>query len=604
MPLETGRQLGPYEIVSAIGAGGMGEVYKARDTRLDRTVAIKVLPEHVASDSDLKQRFEREAKTISSLNHPHICTLYDIGNQDGIDFLVMEYLEGDTLAQRLEKGALPSDQALKIAVEIADALDKAHRQGITHRDLKPGNIMLTKAGAKLLDFGLAKLKPGHDAPVGVSAPTVSAGLTGEGAILGTLQYMAPEQLEGKEADARTDIFAFGALVYEMVTGRRAFSGDSQASLIAAILDREPVPMSTLHAMTPARLDEIVKTCLAKDPEDRWQSARDVGRLLKEPIGGATQATDPVAAAAGPELHVWQRPIPLVLGIVTTVVATSLVVWSLAPHSSPEVGRFLLTSPESAPLAIRQSPSVALTPDGSRLVYVGERSGSRFGLFVRAMDGFETTLLYEEVTDRPFSPFVSPDGRWVGFSRSDSQTLMRVPVLGGPPETICECDSLTGGVWGADDTIIFGREVAAGGGLWRVVAGGGDPEPLTSPDMGAGERVHLEPEIMPGGKMVLFTIMSDDPNENPQIALLDLDTRDYQLLFPGRRPRYVSTGHIVYSVNGVLWAVGFNLARIAVIGEPTLVLDDTSPSGGSALFAGPRTALLSTWLAKGQIVGGH
>ena len=264
MPLEAGTRLGPYEIVSAIGAGGMGEVYRARDTRLDRTVAIKVLPEHVASDPDLKQRFEREAKTISSLNHPHICTLHDIGSQDGIDFLVMEYLEGDTLAQRLEKGALPLDQALKIAIEIADALDKAHRQGITHRDLKPGNIMLTKAGAKLLDFGLAKLrKPGTVGAEGFSAATtVSEPLTGEGAILGTLQYMAPEQLEGKEADARTDIFAFGAVVYEMATGQRAFTGDSQAALIGGILKDQPVAISTLQPKSPRALHRLVTTCLA------------------------------------------------------------------------------------------------------------------------------------------------------------------------------------------------------------------------------------------------------------------------------------------------------------------------------------------------------
>jgi serine/threonine protein kinase len=279
MPLSAGARLGPYEIVSAIGAGGMGEVYKARDTRLDRTVAIKVLPEHVASDPDLKQRFEREAKTISSLNHPHICTLHDIGSQDGIDFLVMEYLEGDTLAQRLEQGALPLDRALKVAIEIADALDKAHRQGITHRDLKPGNIMLTKEGAKLLDFRLAKFKPGHDAPVGVSAPTVSAGRPAKGAILGTLQYMAPEQLEGKEADHRTDIFAFGAVAYEMVTGQRAFEGESQASLIHAIMGADPPPMSSLQTLSPPGLDYVVKTCLAKTPDGRWQDAGDVNRDL-------------------------------------------------------------------------------------------------------------------------------------------------------------------------------------------------------------------------------------------------------------------------------------------------------------------------------------
>ena len=265
MPLQAGTSLGPYQILSPLGAGGMGEVYKATDTRLDRTVAIKVLPEHVANDPDLKQRFEREARTVAALNHPHICTLYDIGKEGEIDFLVMEYLDGQTLAQRLEKGALPLDQALTVAIEIADALDKAHRQGIVHRDLKPANIMLTKAGAKLLDFGLAKLKPA-DQVGGLSAmATQSAGLTGEGKILGTLQYMAPEQLEGKEADHRTDIFAFGATVYEMVAGQKAFSGESQASLIAAILDRVPVQMATLQSVTPERLDEIVKTCLAKDP---------------------------------------------------------------------------------------------------------------------------------------------------------------------------------------------------------------------------------------------------------------------------------------------------------------------------------------------------
>ena len=299
MPLQSGTTLGPYEILSPLGAGGMGEVYKARDTRLDRTVAIKVLPEHVASDPDLKQRFEREAKTISSLNHPHICTLHDIGSQDGIDFLVMEYLEGDTLAQRLEKGALPLDQALQVAIEIADALDKAHRQGITHRDLKPGNIMLTKAGAKLLDFGLAKLKPGHDAPVGVSAATVSAGLTSEGAILGTLQYMAPEQLEGKEADARTDIFAFGILLYEMLAGVHPFQRISQSGTIAAILRDTPAPVSQYAKDAPDTARVTLDRLLAKEPQHRYQSFRDVRadlRHLLQDGSGLTPASQPTPAA--------------------------------------------------------------------------------------------------------------------------------------------------------------------------------------------------------------------------------------------------------------------------------------------------------------------
>ena len=295
MPLKAGDRLGPYEITGALGAGGMGIVLKARDTRLDRTVAIKVLPERVAADPDLKQRFEREARSVASLNHPHICTLHDIGSQDGIDFLVMEYLDGETLAQRLDTGALPLDQALQIAIQIADALDKAHRHGIVHRDLKPGNIMLTKAGAKLVDFGLAKLRPAGETP-GISAmPTQSAGLTGEGAILGTLQYMAPEQLEGRDADPRTDIFAFGTTVYEMLTGTKAFGGKSQASLIGAILKDDPRPISALQPLSPATLDRVIKKCLAKDPEQRWYTAHD---LHDEIVWIAEGTTSPGSAPAG------------------------------------------------------------------------------------------------------------------------------------------------------------------------------------------------------------------------------------------------------------------------------------------------------------------
>jgi len=277
MGLTSGTKLGPYEIVAPLGAGGMGEVYRARDTRLDRIVAIKVLPEHLADRADLRERFEREAHTIASLNHPHICSIYDVGHQNGTDYLVMEYLEGETLAQRLQKGPLTPEHLLQYAIQIADALDKAHRKGITHRDLKPGNIMLTKSGAKLLDFGLAKLKP----PTSPSDLTLSAlpvlqdSITGERSILGTLQYMAPEQLEAKEADARTDIFAFGAVVYEMATGKKAFEGKSQANLIAKILETDPPSVSSLRPMMPTELDRIAKTCLAKDPEERWQNAADL-----------------------------------------------------------------------------------------------------------------------------------------------------------------------------------------------------------------------------------------------------------------------------------------------------------------------------------------
>src|SRR5712691_2312696 len=302
MTLSTGTRLGPYEILAPLGAGGMGEVYKARDTRLERTVAIKVLPAHLSSSPELRQRFEREAKTISQISHPHICALYDVNREGETEYLVMEYLEGETLADRLAKGPLPSEQLLRYGIEIADALDKAHRQGIVHRDLKPGNVMLTKSGVKLLDFGLAKFQSGgREIASGVSRLATEAQasqpLTERGTVLGAFQYMAPEQLEGGEADARSDIFSFGALLYEMATGNKAFSGKSQASLIGSILRDDPPPIAGISPMTPPALDRVVKTCLAKDPEDRFQTAHDVKLQLEWIAEGGSQAGLPAPVVA-------------------------------------------------------------------------------------------------------------------------------------------------------------------------------------------------------------------------------------------------------------------------------------------------------------------
>src|ERR1017187_4629029 len=285
MALASGTKLGPYEIVSPLGAGGMGEVYLARDTRLDRSVAVKILPSHLSEDPEAKQRFDREARTISSLNHPNICTLHDVGHQDGIDYLVMEYLEGQTLADRLAKGAMPIEQVLRYGTEICDGLEKAHRSGVVHRDLKPGNIMLTKTGAKLMDFGLAKASLASEAAAsGLSAtlatPPGSHPLTAQGSVVGTFQYMSPEQVEGKEADTRSDIFALGAVLYEMATGKRAFEGKTAASAMAAVLERDPAPISSVQPMSPTGLDHVVQGCLAKDPEVRWQSVADIGRELR------------------------------------------------------------------------------------------------------------------------------------------------------------------------------------------------------------------------------------------------------------------------------------------------------------------------------------
>ena len=578
MPLQAGTSLGPYQIEAPLGAGGMGEVYKAIDTRLDRTVAIKVLPEHVASDPDLKQRFEREARTVAALNHPHICTLYDIGTQDGINFLVMEYLDGQTVAQRLEKGALPLDQALQVAIEIADALDKAHRQGIVHRDLKPANIMLTKAGAKLLDFGLAKLKPA-DQVGGLSAmATQSAGLTGEGKILGTLQYMAPEQLEGKDVDARTDIFAFGATVYEMVTGQKAFTGESQASLIGAILKDEPQPISTLQSISPPALDRLVDTCLAKDPDDRWQSARDVGREIGWMAENDSGASKLVQGLGVSRSVVSRQGVPLALAaLVVGGMITGIGVWSVTRTPPPAVARYRVT-----PLHAFSQRNIALTPDGGRMVYRGGRDAPHF--FVRPLVGLEATPLLEGLDENPSLPFVSPDGTSVGYVGRPG-VLKRVSILGGPPVTICDCRAPGGASWGTDDRIIFARQFGDNAGLWRVAADGGDPEPLTTLDDNLGQRSHAWPDILPGGEAVLFTIVPDGPIENAQIALLTLESGDYRVLIPGSYPRYVSTGHIVYAMGGSLWAVAFDIDQGALVGAPVPVVEDVIMySDGEAFFA--------------------
>ena len=390
--MERGTRLGPYEIESPIGAGGMGEVYKATDTRLERTVAIKVLPAHVASDPERKQRFEREAKTVAALSHPHICPLFDVGREGEIDFLVMEYLEGETLAERIAKGALPLDQALKYAIEIADALDKAHRQGVTHRDLKPANIMLTKAGAKLLDFGLAKLTP--TGPQSDASTKLADALTEQGTILGTFQYMAPEQLEGGEADHRTDIWAFGCVVYEMVTGKKAFEGKSQASLIGAILKDEPRSISTLQPMSPLALDQVIRICLAKDPDERWQSAGDIGRQLKLSSESGSQVAVPVPTTltSRPTLTpwiAWGVGLAAVTGWLLYGWAVINVDQSLLPSG---VTRFTLELPGPQQVFNETDvPVLVISRSGRRIAWIGDGDGGQL-VYTRAIDGLDVRAL--------------------------------------------------------------------------------------------------------------------------------------------------------------------------------------------------------------------
>ena len=498
MPIHPGATLGPYEILSAIGAGGMGEVYKARDTRLNREVAIKVLAASFSDRSELRQRFEREAQAIAALNHPHICILYDVGRQDDLEYLVMEYLEGETLASRIAKGPIPLADAMTVAQQIAGALEKAHRHGLTHRDLKPGNIMLTASGAKLLDFGLAKLRAKETAgtPVSVSAlPTDAKNLTADGSIIGTLQYMAPEQLEGKEADPRTDIFALGAVIYEMITGRKAFEGKSQVSLMAAILEHEPPSMAALQPVTPVSLDRVVQTCLAKDPDDRWQTAREVSRELKWVLQSAPAKEAMPAITRSP----WRERIAW--GIAAIAILLTGVI---------AIGPFRTKPDETAPVRFAVLPAAgttfggntvapfpAISPDGRRIVFQAVAAeAATTSLWVRSLDSMDALPL--RGTEGASLAFWSPDSRFVGFFADGK--LKKIDLAGGPPQSLSDTTATEGGTWNRDEVILLGN---ATGPLLRVSAAGGQPVPATSLDASANETSHRWPSFLPDGRHFLF-----------------------------------------------------------------------------------------------------
>jgi serine/threonine protein kinase len=478
MPLTPGTRLGPYEIVAPLGAGGMGEVYRAKDTRLGRSVALKVLPQHLSSNSEIRARFDREAKTISSLNHPHICTLHDVGRENGTDYLVMELVEGETLAQRLARGPIPLADVLSLGAQIADALDRAHRAGVIHRDLKPGNVMLTKSGAKLMDFGLARatgLGPTNDMS---NSPTVAGPLTAEGSIIGTFQYMAPEQLEGHEADTRADVWALGCVLYEMATGKRAFEGKSQASLISAIMGSEPAPISQLSPLAPAALERLVGACLAKDPEDRVQSAHDVKLQLSWIAAGGSQAGTPPIAVAAP------RPRPRLPRIGLAAVIAALLLGAGVGY----VGRGQRSSATRQPWSnftqltdasgVETGPSIS--PDGTSFAYSSPAHGS-WDIYVQRVGGRNPVLVAGDPNRDEMWPAFSPDGKLIAFNQGGGQG--GIFIVGATGESVRRLtDFGANPAWSPDGQhIVFCTEEVASvyarngtSTLWTVEVNGGAP----------------------------------------------------------------------------------------------------------------------------------
>jgi eukaryotic-like serine/threonine-protein kinase len=582
MTLSSGARLGPYEIQSAIGAGGMGEVYKARDTRLDRSVAIKILPAEVSADPDRRARFEREAKTIAGLNHPHICTLHDVGDADGTTYLVMEHLTGETLAQRLEKGPLPLEQALTVATEIADALSVAHRQGVIHRDLKPGNVMLTKTGAKLLDFGLAKLSGHGEHPAAASlasAPTRTAPLTSEGAIVGTLQYMAPEQVEGKSADARTDLWALGAILYEMLTGKHAFEGASAASLIGNIMNAEPPGLATLKPVTPPALDRLVRRCLAKPPDDRPDTAHDVAdelRWLREASGIVAVAGVPSGRRRG------LRVVLVLAGMLATAVIGAGVMWVVRSAPSPpplaRVNVDLYPAEElnggGSPAPRIPTPGGSRTaliwsPDGQALVFVGRRGGVQ-QLYVRRLEAAEARPL--SGTDGAQVPALSPDGRSIVFWAGG--TIKKVPFGGGLVTDLAAATASPPRGMTSDDRgrVYFGK--FEDGRIWQIPPEG-EPSPVTT--LGDAEIAQVLPSLLPGGRVLLYTVRKRQWSwGDDEIVAQTLATGVRKVLLTNAvDARYVSTGHLVFLRRGVLCAVPFDAERLEVLGKEVPVLDNVT-----------------------------
>jgi Tol biopolymer transport system component len=571
MALTSGTKLGPYEIQSALGAGGMGEVYRALDTRLDRTVAIKVLASHLSASLELKQRMEREARAISSLNHPYICHLYDIGSQDGADYLVMEYLEGETLAEKLRKGALPLNEIYKIGIAVAEALAFAHRSGIVHRDLKPANIMLTQGGAKLMDFGLAKSLSPQNAASGsgatpsftamptMSGPSPLSPLTTAGSVIGTIQYMSPEQIEGKEADARSDIFALGAVLYEMVTGKRPFSGKSQISLASAILESDPEPVSTLKPLTPPAFEHVVTTCLQKNPEERFQTTHDI-KLELQWIA-ADKSSPEVAALPPPTAPGRERLVRAVAAVAAIAACAAIGMLLYRPASTVPAIRAAINPPANATLSLVgdfAGPPV-LSPDGGSIAFVATGSDAKNSIWVRPMNAPEPHLLAG--TEGATFPFWSPDNRSLGFFADGK--LKTIDLNGGSALAVCSAPFGRGGAWGPDGMILFSPEAQAP--ILRVSASGGTPVPVTKTDAPQTES-HRWPFFLPDGKHFLYMVVKSGDLPSNAVYYASADGRENRPLLPSQSNAVYSGGFLLFIRGGQLMARPFDSAKGTLSGE--------------------------------------
>jgi Tol biopolymer transport system component len=601
MSLDPGTRLGPYEIRSPLGAGGMGEVYRARDTRLDRDVAIKVLPQHLSEHAEVRARFEREARTVSSLNHPNICTLFDVGREGDVDYLVMELVEGETLADKLSRGPLPLADVIRLGTQIADALDRAHRAGIVHRDLKPGNVMLTKGGAKLMDFGLARSAglAGSSGATGETllthSPTVGQPLTAEGTIVGTFQYMSPEQLEGKEADTRSDLWALGCVLYEMATGKRAFDGSTQASLISAIMRDTPRPLAELAPLSPPALEKLVVALLAKDPDERVQTAHDV-KLQLQWMADATPSSALHAAVNAGAMPSRRRGAPWAWVVAALALVLAGAGWWMALSRDGGVvaprTRLLIPDPENAHL-VNEGYAFMISPSGDMLTFTAVDTSDIAHLWVRPLDTLAPRRL--DGTEHAEQPFWSPDGQWIAFFANEK--LKRVRPGGGRVETLCDAPDPRGGAWGSQDVIVF-APIAAGP-LYRISADGGTPSLVTAPDSASGESALRFPVFLPDGKRFL-TVSLPDVAGTFNIHLGELGSSERRLVArTGGAVTYAEPGFLITLDRERLVALGFDADRGEMTGETVTIGDAPLRSGhdGVRSVSASNNGVLAYWGGK-------